>query len=192
MTVLPTVLKDRLPKNPVGLLLSLMPVLAFITGICSLISCSGTSHEKKYRIGFAQCTGTENWKKTMREGMQRELSFHPGTELIYRSANDNSALQVKQIKELLNQNIDILLVSPNEADPLTSAVEEVYNRGIPVVIIDRKITSSLYTSFIGIDNYELGKMAGNYTANLFRDSAKLIEVIGLRGSTPSKIGRAHV
>src|SRR5882757_7098493 len=144
-----------------------------------LNACSGISPEKKYRIGFAQCTGTENWKKAMREGMQRELSFHPGTELIYRSANDNSDLQVKQIKELIGQNIDILLVSPNEAEPLTAIVEEAYNKGIPVVIIDRKTSSDLYTSFIGINNYELGKMAGGYVANLFQDTINIIEVIGL-------------
>ncbi len=120
-----------------------------------------------------------------REGMQRELSLHPGTELIYRSANDNSELQIKQIRELLNQNIDILLVSPNEAKPLTSVVEEAYNRGIPVVVIDRKTSSDLYTSFIGINNYELGKMAGDYVAHFLKDSANIVEVIGLLGSTPS-------
>jgi signal transduction histidine kinase/AraC-like DNA-binding protein/cellobiose-specific phosphotransferase system component IIB len=148
-------------------------------------SCSGPTAEKKYRIGFAQCTGTENWKKATREGMARELSLHPATELIYRSANDNSELQVKQIKELLEENIDILLVSPNEARPLTSVVEEAYNRGIPVVVIDRKTSSDLYTSFIGIDNYELGKMAGDYVAHCLHDTGNIIEVIGLQGSTPS-------
>ena len=117
--------------------------------------------------------------------MQRELSFHPGAELIYRSAKDNSDLQVKQIKELINQNIDILLVSPNEAQPLTSVVEEAYNKGIPVVVIDRKTSSDLYTSFVGVNNYELGKMAGNYVAHLFPDSTNIIEVIGLQGSSPS-------
>lgn len=117
--------------------------------------------------------------------MRRELSFHPGTELIYRSANDNSELQVKQIKELISQNIDILLVSPNEAQPLTSIVEEAYNKGIPVVIIDRKISSDLYTSFIGIDNFELGKMAGKYVAHLYPDSINIVEILGLKGSTPT-------
>src|SRR5258708_36418666 len=159
----------------------LLAPVAFIL----LSACSGSSPEKKYRIGFAQCTGTANWKKATREGMQRELSFHPGTELIYRSAKDNSDLQVKQIRELLNQNIDILLVSSNEADPLTSVVEEVSNRGIPVVVIDRKTSSSLYTSFVGINNFELGKMAGNYVAHLFHDSINIVEAIGLQGSTPS-------
>ena len=159
--------------------------LFILTFIFLLTSCSNNPPEKKFRIGFAQCTGTENWKKATRDGMQRELSFHPGTELIYRSANDNSDIQVMQIKELLRQNIDILLVSPNEAKPLTSVVEEAYNRGIPVVIIDRRTSSDLYTSFIGINNYELGKMAGNYVANLFQDSMNIVEVIGLNGSTPT-------
>lgn len=160
-----------------ALLLAILPVLFH--------SCTTPAGEKKYRIGFAQCTGTENWKRATREGMQRELSFHPATELIYRSANDNSELQIRQIKELLNQNIDILLVSPNEAKPLTSVVEEAYNRGIPVVVIDRKTSSDLYTSFIGINNYELGKTAGDYVAHAIHDSANIIEVIGLEGSTPS-------
>ncbi|MBS1602132.1 MAG: substrate-binding domain-containing protein, partial [Bacteroidetes bacterium] len=148
-------------------------------------SCSSPSSEKHYRIGFAQCTGTENWKRATREAMARELSFHPGSELVYRSANDNSELQVRQIKDLLNQNIDILLVSPNEAKPLTSIVEEAYNRGIPVVVIDRRTSSDLYTSFIGINNYELGKMAADYVAHYVHDTANIIEVIGLLGSTPS-------
>jgi len=166
-----------LPKNA-KLAAVLLPLLSL------LYSCS-QNQDQKFRIGFAQCTGTENWKRATREGMQRELSLHPGTELIYRSANDNSELQVRQIKELLNQNIDILLVSPNEAKPLTSVVEEAYNRGIPVVVIDRKTNSDLYTAFIGINNYELGKQAGDYVAQVLHDTANIVEVMGLQGSTPT-------
>jgi signal transduction histidine kinase/AraC-like DNA-binding protein/AmiR/NasT family two-component response regulator/cellobiose-specific phosphotransferase system component IIB len=163
----------------------LLPGSLSILVLFNLCSCNHTNPEKKYRIGFSQCTGTENWKKATREGMQRELAFHPGTELIYRSAKDSSDLQVRQIKELLQQNIDILLVSPNEAQPLTSVVEEAFNRGIPVVVIDRKTSSNLYTSFVGVDNFELGRMAGNYVAHLFHDTVNLVEAIGLQGSTPS-------
>jgi len=148
-------------------------------------SCSQHKAEKKYKIGFSQCTGAEIWRKSMLESMQRELSFHPGTELIFRDAHDNSELQVKQIQELLDQDIDILLVSPNEAHPLTPIVESCFTRGIPVIAIDRKISSGLYSSYVGADNYEIGKMAGNYVANLFRDSGSVVEIIGLPGSTPA-------
>src|ERR1700730_149211 len=182
MIAFPLFIRNRL----ITLSINQFTLLLLVCGISLIInSCSGTNQEKKYRIGFAQCTGTENWKKATREGMQRELSFHPGTEFIYRSANDNSDLQVKQIKELIGQNIDILLVSPNEAQPLTSVVEEAFNKGIPVVVIDRRTSSDLYTSFVGVDNFELGKMAGNYIANTFHDKANIIEAIGLQGSTPS-------
>jgi ABC-type sugar transport system substrate-binding protein len=160
------------------------PLMAFCY-LASLLSCSAPNTEKKYRIGFSQCTGADNWRKATLEGMKRELSFHPGAELIYKNAQDNSDLQVSQIKDLVSQNIDILLVSPNEAQPLTSVIEEAFNKGIPVVIIDRKTSSNLYTSFVGVNNFEIGKMAGNYVANLAKGPTNVIEIIGLKGSTPS-------
>jgi len=158
-------------------------ILLFL--LSSYIACSPVSSPKKVRIGFSQCTGADNWKKATVEALKREISFHPGSELIYKNAKDNSALQVSQIRDLINDKIDILLVSPNEAEPLTPVIDEAYNKGIPVVMIDRKTTSNLYTSFVGANNFEIGKMAGNYVANLFHDSARIIEVIGLKGSTPS-------
>ena len=121
----------------------------------------------------------------MLESMQRELSFHPGAELIFRDAKDKSNVQIKQIQELLDLDIDILLVSPNEAHPLTPIVEACIAKGVPVVAIDRKTSSGLYTSFIGADNFEIGKMAGTYVAGLFKDSGNVVEVVGLPGSTPA-------
>lgn len=150
-----------------------------------MVSCSQKDTPKKIRVGFSQCTGDNNWRKATLEGIQREMSFHPNAELLYRNAKDNSDLQNQQIRELIKQNIDILLVSPNEAEPLTDVVEEVFNKGIPVVVVDRKISSNLYTAFVGADNYEIGKMAGDYVANLYGPKSRLIEIMGLKGSTPT-------
>ena len=121
----------------------------------------------------------------MLQDMQRELSFHPGTELIYRDAKDISDLQVQQIRDLLKENIDILLVSPNEAQPLTPIVEEVFTKGIPVVVLDRKTASNLYTSFVGADNYQIGQLAATYIAHMLSGKGKIIEIVGLPGSTPA-------
>jgi ABC-type sugar transport system substrate-binding protein/DNA-binding response OmpR family regulator len=148
-------------------------------------SCSDVTDEKPVKIGFSQCTGQDNWRKKMLEGMQRELSFHPGASLIYKDAEDNSELQVKQIRELLQDDIDILIVSPNEAKPLTPIVEEAFNSGIPVIVVDRQISSDLYTSFVGANNYEVGKLAGSYVANFLKGKGNVVEIIGLPGSTPA-------
>ncbi len=161
------------------------PIILISCFLLFLIGCTTKNTEKKFKIGFSQCTGADNWRKATLAGLKRELSFHPGAELLYKNARDNSDLQVKQIKELIGQDIDILLVSPNEAQPLTPVVEEAYNKGIPVVVIDRRISSELYTSFVGADNFEIGKMAGNYVTSMIDGPANVIEVIGLQGSTPS-------
>jgi signal transduction histidine kinase/DNA-binding response OmpR family regulator/ABC-type xylose transport system substrate-binding protein len=163
----------------VSINLFLLVLTLFISG------CSEIKKEKTFRIGFSQCTGSDNWRKSMLQDMQREVSFHPGTELIYKDASDNSELQVQQIKELLNQNIDLLLISPNEAQPLTRIVEEVFTKGIPVVVIDRKTASNLYTSFVGADNYEIGKLAATYVSHTLNGKGNIIEVVGLPGSTPA-------
>src|SRR5262249_10126741 len=144
-----------------------------------------SKNQKKLRIGFSQCTGDSNWRKATLNALHRELSFHPETELIYRNAGDNSDLQVKQIREVAQSGIDILLVSPNETEPLTTVVEEVFDKGIPVIVIDRKIASQKFTSYVGTDNYSIGKMAAEYILNAFPGTINVIEITGLKGSTPT-------
>jgi ABC-type sugar transport system substrate-binding protein len=121
----------------------------------------------------------------MIDEMRRELAFNPNFSLLYKQANDNSSQQIEQVKELLKANIDLLIISPNEAAPLTPIVEEVYNKGIPVIVVDRKIASQLYTNYIGADNYEIGKIAGNYAVSLLGETGNIIEIGGLPTSSPA-------
>jgi len=151
-----------------------------------LQSCDIKKPVKKYKIGFSQCGEADKWRKAMLAEMNRELSFNPELELIYKHAADNSLKQVEQVKELLAENIDLLIISPNEAQPLTPIVEEVFNKGIPVIIVDRKIASTLYTNYIGADNYQIGKMAGEYAASLLKNKrGNIVEVTGLPASSPA-------
>lgn len=117
--------------------------------------------------------------------MKMELSLHPGAQFIYADASGDSQLQAKQATEMLEKGIDILIISPNEAQPLTPVVEKAYNKGTPVIIIDRKTSSSLYTAYVGADNYQVGKMAGEYAGNVLKGHGNILEVMGLPGSSPA-------
>jgi signal transduction histidine kinase/DNA-binding response OmpR family regulator/ABC-type xylose transport system substrate-binding protein len=156
----------------------------FLT-VLSLQSCDIKKTVKKYKIGFSQCGDADKWRKAMLEEMNRELSFHPELELIYRQADFNSQKQIDQVKDLLKENIDLLIISPNEAQPLTPIVEEAFNTGIPIIVVDRKIASTLYTNYIGADNYQIGKMAAEYVAALLNKKGNIIEVTGLPASSPA-------
>ncbi len=140
---------------------------------------------EKFVIGFSQCTMADVWRETMYREMLIELAFYPDLELIIKDADSNNFQQIKDIEALLSHGIDLLIVSPNESEPLTPIVEKVFNSGIPVIVLDRNITSDRYTAFVGGNNYLIGQEAGKYAAKLLNSSGKIVEITGLAGSTPS-------
>ena len=162
--------------------LQLFCILFF--AIILLNSCSERKEIRRYKIGFSQCVGNDLWRATMLNEINRELSFHNNIDFIYKDAGGNSRKQVQQIEELSNQNIDILIVSPNEVKPLTPAIEKVFDRGIPVVVVDRRINSQKYTAFIGASNFEVGQNAGRYAVSLLKGHGNLIEATGLPDASP--------
>jgi signal transduction histidine kinase/AraC-like DNA-binding protein len=158
---------------------------SFILFFVFFFSCSSKQETKKFSIGFSQCTVGDAWRKAMHEEMQRELSFYPDLELEITDAQNSSSTQIDHIRKFIDQEVDLLIVSPNEAEPITSVVEEAFEKGIPVIIVDRKTNSSLYTAYVGANNYEIGKLAGDYVSKLLNGKGNIVEIWGLRGSTPA-------
>ena len=138
-----------------------------------------------YTIGFSQCTNGDAWRQAMLAGMKKELSFYPDVRFRMKDARYSSALQKQQIQELLREGIDLLIVSANESEPATPVIEEVYNRGIPVVILDRRISSQLFTAYVGGNNVEVGRTAGRYAATLLGQRGRVLEILGAPGSSPA-------
>lgn len=147
--------------------------------------CKKQDKTSQYTIGFSQCVGSDLWRRTMLNEMKMELSLHPGARFVYADANGNSQKQVQQVKSMVNQGIDLLIISPNEAQPLTQVVEQTFDKGIPVIVIDRKTASPLYTAYVGADNYAIGRMAGEYLGGLLKGKGNVVEVMGLPGSSPA-------
>jgi ABC-type sugar transport system substrate-binding protein len=117
--------------------------------------------------------------------MKRELSFHSNVKLIYYDAEGNNEKQISQVKEILESDIDLLIISPNEAEPLTKIVDEVFQKGIPVVVTDRKTSSGLYNAYVGANNYDIGHLAGIYLAHQLNGKGIVTEITGLSGSSAS-------
>ena len=148
------------------------------------LTTSCTHREARFRIGVSQCSDDE-WRHQMNNEMLREALFYDGVEIDIRTVKDDNAEQIKDIRNFIKEGVDLLVVAPNEAAPITPVVEEAFDRGIPVIVFDRKILSDKYTAYIGADNYELGKAIGNYVANMLHGQGNIVEIAGLTGSTPA-------
>ncbi|MDR7128577.1 signal transduction histidine kinase/CheY-like chemotaxis protein/AraC-like DNA-binding protein [Algoriphagus sp. 4150] len=168
-----------------SLLYSTLSALVFSTIALLFLSCE-EHREEKFVIGFSQCVANDAWRDAMHEEMFRELSFYPNLSLEIKDANGNSDLQIAQIREFEKQGVDLLIVSPNESEPITPIVEEIFRSGIPVIVVDRKINSNQYSAYIGGNNYEIGYTVGQYVRNIFDKEVKILEIWGLRGSSPAR------
>lgn len=121
----------------------------------------------------------------MNAEMLREAMLSHEISLEIRSANDDSRKQKEDIAYFIDKKVDLLIVSPNEAGEVTPAVDEAFDAGIPVVVVDRNVTGDKYTAFISADNVQIGYMQGQYVARNLRPGEKVIEIKGLTGSTPA-------
>jgi ribose transport system substrate-binding protein len=110
----------------------------------------------------------------------------PQLEVVFADAQQDNAKQVADVENFLRQHIDLLMISPNEARPLTPIVRKAYESGTPVIVIDRAIEGDTYTVFIGADNMLIGREAGKHIAEVLRGKGRVVEIKGLPGSPPAR------
>lgn len=147
--------------------------------------CRGPSGQ--YTIGMSQANVAEPYRQRMNDDIRKAAAAIPQFTVNFADAAQDNAKQVEQVTNFLTQQIDLLIISPNEATPLTAVVKQAYDKGIPVLVLDRKVDGDAYTSFIGADNVDIGRQAGQYFANvLLPHGGKIAELRGLAGSTPAK------
>ena len=147
---------------------------------------SGTSGGKTYTIGMSQCNLGEPWRVQMNADVEAAAAKHPEIKLIARDAQNKSETQQSQMREFIQQHVDLIIISPKESRPLTRPVEEAMDAGIPVIVLDRKIEGDKFTCFIGGDNVKIGREAGKYMVKLLGGKGEIVELKGLGTSTPAK------
>ena len=159
-------------------------IVTHVLLLLSLMLATGCREQKHYRIGVSQCS-QDDWRNKMNDEIYREIMFHPEAEVEIRSADDSNEKQIADIRYFKDNGFDIIIAAPNEADAITPVIKEVYESGLPVIIFDRDINGDSYTASIGVDNVAIGRSAARYAANLIGSNGRVLEIYGLKGSTPA-------
>ena len=104
-------------------------VLFLITAVIAqfIMGCSSNEESTKYTIGFSQCNSAEPWREAMNKAIMKEASKHPELNIIISDGQQDNSKQVADVENFIVQEVDLLIISPNEAQPLTRIVEKAYN-----------------------------------------------------------------
>ena len=159
--------------------------LLYLTIITAIICSSCTNRTPKYVIGVSQCT-EDIWRDWQNSEMTLESMLHDGVELRFKTARDDSKRQIEQIDSLVESGIQLLIVAPNQLASVTPAINRAYDQGIPVIVFERKTDSPKYTAFVSADNYEIGRMMGEYVSMRLKGKGRVLEILGLKGSSPAE------
>lgn len=161
---------------------SLLVCLSLVCLSTCFLAC--TSGKKTYVIGVAQCS-EDSWRMKLNDELRDATYLHDNVELHVVSADDNDKHQIRQINAFMKEDVDLLIVSPNQMNTVTPAIDRAYDSGIPVVLFDRKTDSGKYTAFVGADNEKIGRTIGEYIATRLGGKGTVVEIRGLEGSSPA-------
>ena len=139
---------------------------------------------KKFVIGVSQCS-EDIWRDKLNDELKMGEYLNDSIIVKLASSNDDNVLQNKQVNQFIDEGVDLLIVSPNQLSAISKSVERAYDKGIPVILYDRKTNSDKYTAFIGCDNYTIGKSMGTFIAQQLQGKGRIVEISGLEGSSPA-------
>ena len=157
-------------------------LIIYVAIIVLLTGCAQQS--RKYVIGVSQCS-EDTWRDKLNDELKMGEYLNDSLIVKLASSNDDNMLQNKQVNQFIDEGVDLLIVSPNQLSAISKSVERAYDKGIPVILYDRKTNSDKYTAFIGCDNYTIGKSMGTFIAQQLQGKGRIVEISGLEGSSPA-------
>lgn len=157
-------------------------LIIYVAIIVLLTGCA--QQPRKYVIGVSQCS-EDTWRDKLNDELKMGEYLNDSLIVKLASSNDDNVLQNKQVNQFIDEGVDLLIVSPNQLTAISKSVERAYDKGIPVILYDRKTNSDKYTAFIGCDNYTIGKSMGTFIAQQLQGKGRIVEISGLEGSSPA-------
>ena len=137
-------------------------------------------------IGMSQCNLGEPWRVQMNADVRAAAEKHPDLKVIFKDAQNDTLKQRAHVEEFVSAGVDLIVISPKEAQPLTEPVAKAFRAGIPVIVLDRAVLGEDYTCFIGADNRKIGRAAGEWVKQTLGGKGKVVELKGLMTSTPGQ------
>lgn len=146
-------------------------ILVALNLLFTFASCS----DRRTVIGVSQCSN-DTWRQKVNREIKIGQYKYKNVDVSFCSADNNAKRQVQQIDSLVESNVDLLIIAPSDASTVAPAVERAYKKGIPVILFDRKIDSDSYTTYVGADNVEIGRVIARFIADKLNGKGRVLEI----------------
>ena len=140
------------------------------------------------RVGYAQISEESHWRAACTESI-RQTAKDFDIDLTMEFTNPLVAEQTRLVQRFIDQDMDVIVVSPVVAEGWLPVLEEAAVAGIPILLVDRMVDAEeeMYTSFIGADFEEEGRRCARWLLHeLPERPIRALELRGTEGSSPAQ------
>ncbi len=169
-------------KRFLSLVVVTIMILSLFTG-CS--TNEDVTNEEAKTIGLAISTLNNPFFVDLEAGAKAKAQ-ELGVTLVTLDSQDDSATEMSNVEDLINQGVDVIMINPTDSDAVKSAVEAANKANIPVITLDRGANGGEVVSHIASDNVAGGKLAGEYVIELLGGKGRVVELEGIPGASAAR------
>lgn len=166
-------------------ILSLILVTAMALGVLAGCADEEGSETEGKKIGLVISTLNNPFFVDLEAGA-KEKADELGATLITLDSQDDSATEMSNMEDLINQEVDLILINPTDSDAVQSAVEAANTAGIPVITLDRGANGGEVIAHIASDNVAGGVLAGEFIVEQLGGEGKVVELEGIPGASAAR------
>lgn len=148
--------------------------------LTSIFSSFVWAENTQHTIAFAQDTLANDFRKAQVFEVKGLLDKNPATKFVYSDALGQTSLLIRQINQFIQQQVDLIIIGTNDESAVAPVINKAHAAGIPVIILDRGVKTSHYTTFINSDNVEIGAIGGQYIAQKLQGKGKVLLFEGIQ------------
>lgn len=167
-----------------------MPELEWDPRLVRTIDASRFQKAAPFKIGFSNASTTNAWRRAMIQSVSyaEKIAHAQIKSLLIRDAQDDTELQLQQINELVEQEIDLLLISISSVNDkaLNKRLLELSEQGLPIVAVDRRPNDrSSLVSFVTASDGRIGRLSALWLAEHLQGRGRIWMLSGLEGASPA-------
>ena len=151
--------------------------------VCAGLSLNAAHAQTQFIVGFAQDDMSNDWRAAQVHAAKKAFSKYKNVKFIYTDARGDVARNISDIEDLVDQGINLLIVSPRSPQAMTPVISSLYDSGIPVVLLTRAVTNEKFTTFISPDDTVIAAQAADQVAAATGGKARVLVLQGVPTAT---------
>ncbi|MBL6947062.1 MAG: substrate-binding domain-containing protein [Rhodospirillales bacterium] len=160
----------------------------FLAGLMLVLTGAGAwfgapAAEKTFVVGFPQDNMANEWRAAQVWDVQKELAKHPNIRFIHSDAQGQTAKNIQDLEDMVDQGLDLLIISPRNRDAMSPVIAALHKRGIPVILLTRQVSGEGYTTFISADDSAIAHQAAKYLAGKMGGKGRILVLQGVPTAT---------